>query len=125
MKFMRLMTMLLILILATTPVLASACSVACAMNHSRAAQQAQMAMASMDAGHCEHMQSSQTKHDSSQDEQPTQHNHCSLAGCHFSTAATTVLGNPYFMVNGPDQQPLHFSSFARSAALPPPIKPPA
>lgn len=137
MKFMRAMTTLLILILATTPVLASACALACAMNDSGAmnhssmaqqenmAQQAQLAMSSMEAGHCEHMQASPTSHDASQDETPAQHNHCAMAGCHFSTAATAGLGNPYFIVHGPDQQPLHFSSFARSAELPPPIKPPA
>ena len=125
MKLMRLMTMLLILILVSTPVLASACAISCALNHASEAQLKEMAMPSMDVGHCEHMKSSKIKHDSSQDKHKVQHSDCSLAGCHFSTAATHVLGTPYFVVDGPDQQPLHFSAFTRSAELPPPIKPPA
>lgn len=127
MKLMRLMTMLLILILASSPVLASVCSVSCALDQASHLQQGkfEIAMPSMDTGHCEHMQQSQPVQHSNTQDSSQQHNHCSMAGCHFSIAATLELCKQDFMLNIPEHQLLHFNDFRRSAEIPPPIKPPA
>lgn len=127
MKLMRLMTMLLILILASSPVLASVCSVSCALDQASHLQQGkfEIAMPSMDAGHCEHMQQSQPVQHSDTQDSSQQHNYCSMAGCHFSIAATLELGKQDFMLNVPEHKLLHFNDFRLSADLPPPIKPPA
>lgn len=125
------MTMLLILILATTPVLASACSGSCALshateNHRLNADNLSMDTDAMASGDCEHMRALQDHHDpASQDKQQDQHAHCTMAGCHLAMASTPLFVKQSFVANGPDHLPLHFGAFARSAELPPPIKPPA
>lgn len=127
------MTMLLILILASTPVLASACSVSCALSHASQEQplDSVITMASMDTGmmetgHCEHMRAVPSHPDpASHQKHQAQPAHCIMAGCHLATAVTPLFVKQYFASNGPDHLPLHFNTFARSADLPPPIKPPA
>jgi hypothetical protein len=117
MKFVRAISVILILMLATGPALAAACSASCLA----AEMQAQMStdaagMAGMD--HCQHQKSSQNQ-------QQTKHGHCSMIGCQSVSAAQmgedTSLVAPEFASTALPK----FTSFGVSAELPPPIKPPA
>ncbi|MDI1309303.1 MAG: hypothetical protein PSV17_07705 [Methylotenera sp.] len=121
MKLLRLISVFLILVLASSPVLASACAISCALGSMNGSQQIMsMDMSSMDANHCKLMQKSSDHHG-----KQTQHNNCTMAGCHFSVATTLDLDHQDFSFNDTSKQPIHFNSFGLSADPYPPIKPPA
>lgn len=121
MKLLRFISVFLVLVLALSPVLASACAISCALGSTKGSQQTMsMDMSSMDANHCKFMQKSSGRHG-----KQTQHNNCTMAGCHFSVATTLDFGHTDFTFNHSSNQPVHFNSFGLSADRYPPIKPPA
>lgn len=121
MKLIRFISFFLILVLASSPALASTCAISCALHSANSLQiTMSMDMSSMNAHHCKFIQ---TK--SSGQNKQTQNNNCTMAGCHFSVAATLDFAHQDFAFNDISNQPLHFNSFGLSADPYPPIKPPA
>ncbi len=121
MKLFRLVSVFLILVLASSPVLASACVTSCALGSMNGTHHTiSMDMSSMDASHCKLMQKSSSHYG-----KKTQNNNCTMAGCHFSVAATLDFGRQDFTYNDTSNQPIHVNSFGLSADSRPPIKPPA
>lgn len=121
MKLFRFISIFLILVLSSSPVFASACAISCAVGSTNSSQQAMsMTMSSMDANHCKFMQKS-SSHTSKQ----TQKSNCTMAGCHFSVAATFDLNHQQFLFIQTNKQSLPFIAFGVSADSYPPIKPPA
>ena len=110
----------LILVLSSSPVLASACAITCAIGSTKSPEQSMiMTMPSMDANHCKLMQKS------SSHSKQVQKSNCTMAGCNFSVAATLAFGHEDLLFSQTNEQPLHFNNFGVSADSYPPIKPPA
>lgn len=121
MKLFRLISIFLILVLASSPVLASAYAISCALPSTNSSQKSMtMNMSSMDASHCKFMEKS-TDHSSKH----AKNNSCTMAGCHFPVAATLDFGHQDFAYKDTSNQPIGFNSFGLSADPYPPIKPPA
>lgn len=121
MKLIRFISFFLILVLASSPALASACATSCALHSMSSSENTMgMDMSSMDTNHCKFMQTKSSEHN-----KQTQKNSCTMAGCHFSVAATLDFGHQDFTYNDTSNQPIHFNSFGLSADSYPPIKPPA
>ena len=117
MNFRPFLTALLILVLASSPALASYCTTACMQQSAitSTAQDVEM----MDMDHCDH-QSMQHSEKKSTDA----HDHCSMADCHV----TPLAHFPAVVTQFHDLSALEHSQFvpvAFSADTPPPIKPPA
>ena len=121
MKLFRFIAVFLILVLASSPVLASVCSISCALGSKNDVEQIMvMDMTSMDGSHCKIVPKS-----SAQQGKQNQSDNCTMAGCHFTTVIKPDLGNQDFAFNNSSKQPIHFNSFGLSADPYPPIKPPA
>jgi len=116
MKFSRMLAAFLILALASSSALAAVCAASCASLLMQE-QVLEMASSSMDMHDCHQA-------DSTQQQPETEHQNCTMAGCHFSQ----VVFDNDFKHQIPDLisvlQPV-FISTAISADQPPPIKPPA
>lgn len=118
MKFVRIIASILIMVMASSPVLAAACSSSCAYQDVASNMAAVSDMGAMDMSHCE-------QHKEDQNQAPSDTAHSSMAGCHLVVAAqmTSVpsITTPDFRVVVPPR----FISTAISADTSPPIKPPA
>lgn len=121
MKTFRLITFFLILSVAFAPAISAACSITCSSGELSggivdAEALAESSHSSVAADHCHH--------DSSSHHEPS-HKNCNMAGCHFvqSVALNETSGNPFH--HAADAVRWHFDTFAVSADLSPPIKPPA
>lgn len=117
MNFRQLLTAILILMLATSPALASYCMTACMQESAAASLSQDVAM--MDMEHCDHQSMLHSDKKSTDS-----HDHCSMAGCHATPLAYfPVLPEQFHDLSA--QQHLQFIPTALSADTPPPIKPPA
>lgn len=118
MKFSRILAAFLILVLASSSALAAVCAASCASLQMQE-RVLELESSGMDMHDCHQADSTQ------QQQQPeTEHQNCTMAGCHFSQ----VVFDTSFKHQIPELisalQPV-FISTAISADQPPPIKPPA
>ena len=121
MRLLRLFSVFLISVLVSSPVMASACSISCAVGSKHGAQQTvAMDMSAMDASHCKMMQKSTVHHG-----KQAQSNNCAMVGCQLLVANLLGFAHQDFSFNENCSQPLHFNAFGPSADSYPPIKPPA
>lgn len=121
MRLLQLISIFLILVLALSPVMASKCSITCAVGSKHVVQQTtSIDMFSMDASHCNAMQKSLVHH--GKQAQPYS---CTMVGCQFLVATLLGFTHQDFAFNDRINQPLHFNAFGPSADSYPPIKPPA
>ncbi len=140
MKCLRTIASFLILVMASSPVLAAVCSISCAagsvvLGISASVNVIPSDTSAITADHCQHGMASDGKHQSSQptsDKQASdkhqsnaEHKGCTMAGgCHFAQA---TLASPILLLsanyNSVALPP--FTPFALAADIPPPIKPPA
>jgi hypothetical protein len=119
MKFRQFLTAILILVLASSPALASYCTVACNHAEEFAAISTSQYPEMMDIDHC-HRQAMQHTEKNSADS----HDHCNMAGCHVTPLAYfPVVPKPFHDLSA--LKHLQFVPTAFSADTPPPIKPPA
>lgn len=140
MKYLRTIATFLILVMASSPVLAAVCSISCAAeslaaNMSAPANVIASDSSTMTADHCHHGVADAGKHESSKltsdnpasdkHQSNAEHKGCTMAGgCHFAQAAPIspilLLSVNYTSVTLP-----HFTPISFVADVPPPIKPPA
>ncbi|MDP2379135.1 MAG: hypothetical protein Q8M35_01395 [Pseudohongiella sp.] len=138
MKYLRTIATFLILVMASSPVLAAVCSISCAAESNTVgfiANDVSSNLSTMTADHCQHGVAAAGKHESSKQTSDKQaydkhqsnaeHKGCTMAGgCHFAQAAPVspilLLSVNYTSVTLP-----HFTPTALAADVPPPIKPPA
>jgi len=118
MKLIRIIASFLIMVMASSPALAAACSSSCAYQDAASNMAAVSDMGTMDMSHCE-------QHKEDQNQAPSDTPHSSMAGCHFVVAAqmssVPSIATPDFSIVVLPR----FISTAISADTSPPIKPPA
>ncbi|PKO47104.1 MAG: hypothetical protein CVU29_04045 [Betaproteobacteria bacterium HGW-Betaproteobacteria-22] len=135
MKYVRAVATFLTLIMASSPLLAAACSISCATGSVVPSISAPLNAIASDASakvedHCQHGMATDGKHESvkhSPDKHPSnaEHKGCTMAGgCHLAQA---TLVSPMLPANAnhTDTTLPPFTPFALAADVPPPIKPPA
>jgi hypothetical protein len=135
MKHLRTIATFLILVMASSPVLAAACSISCVTGSFVPSVSSHVNLiasdsSAMTADHCHHGVTDAGKHESSKQtsdnhQSNAEHKGCTMAGgCHFTQAAPAspilLLSVNYTCVTLP-----HFTPSALAADVPPPIKPPA
>ncbi|MDP3004649.1 hypothetical protein [Methylotenera sp.] len=133
MKYLRIIATFLILVMASSPVLAAVCSISCAGSFNTVdfiLNDVSSDSSAMTADHCHHGVADAGKHESSKQasdkhQSNAEHKGCTMAGgCHFAQAAPAspilLLFVNYTSVTLP-----HFTPIALAADVPPPIKPPA
>ncbi|HEX5538265.1 MAG TPA: hypothetical protein VFX01_00625 [Methylophilaceae bacterium] len=124
MKLARLLAIVLILVLSSSPAMAAMCAAKCAGGALMSAlHEPDSAAGNTATAHCEHMQDAHDK--STQHQQHAAHKSCSMAGCHFSVAVPLLPPAQFAAVQFDNSALPYFGPFAVSAELPPPIKPPA
>lgn len=120
MKFFRSITVILILVLSTSPALAANCVTSFALNSVMEVMHSDSKMSGM--AHC---QDSAMKKDGSQSG-GAKHKPCPMgAGCHFTQATPVDIYSKYSFNTSTTQSFAGYTPLEKSVDLSPPLKPPA
>ncbi len=122
-RYIRLVSFLLILVIAASPAFAAVCATSCATKSIMSTVNADD-MSNMP--NCHQVSKEKGKSTPNIEHPNIEHKSCSMgAGCNFSQATPIALPAKFVHIDLPSSLFLSFDSSAKSADLTPPLKPPA